>query len=66
MTGYVDAAHPNYQDPDDVVYVLMGCHIIRRAIAIYDSQRDQDVMGHLCYLLDQERELTFTISTTPP
>lgn len=52
VTGYVDAAHPRHQGPDDVVYILIGCHIIRRAIAVYDSEGDQDVVGHLGDLLE--------------
>lgn len=39
-TGKADAAHPDAQDP--FRYLLIGCHIIRRAISIYDSKGDQD------------------------
>ncbi|KAF5378070.1 hypothetical protein D9615_007499 [Tricholomella constricta] len=43
VTDSVDEAHPNHQGPYDVVYELKGCHIIQQAIAIHNSEGDQDV-----------------------
>jgi len=42
-TGHLDADHPIYKNRDDVnLFVLVGCHILRRAIAVFDSQSDPE------------------------
>jgi hypothetical protein len=58
LTGRIDAAHPDYQDPEDNVYVLIGTHIIRRAIAIYDSQGDKDVVSFPVIILERNESLS--------
>jgi hypothetical protein len=45
VTGRLDAAHPTYKDvPGADLFVLEGCHILRRAIAIFNAQGDPDAV----------------------
>ncbi|KAF8885588.1 hypothetical protein BD779DRAFT_1532590 [Infundibulicybe gibba] len=47
-TGKVDVRHPldeHHPFDEDLTTWLIGCHIIRRAISIYDSRKDPEVFN---------------------
>jgi hypothetical protein len=53
-TGKIDASHPDYQDRNKRksvrLFVLIGCHILRRATAIFDAEKDTAAVRLLSYL----------------